>query len=285
LTLPPCARARTLDTDRGPFAVHEAQPTGAALGNVVLVPGFTGSKEDFITVLEPLAAAGYHVLAYDQRGQFETPGPDDEAAYSLDALGADLVAIAVASGGPAHLVGHSFGGLVVRAATIAAPTAVRTATLLCSGPGVITVAREAERIKMLIGALGMFSVADIWSYVNAAAAANGEYEGVAPDVLDFLARRFKGTTKAGLTAMATTLTDTPDRTADLAATGVPVLVAYGEEDYIWLPAEQAEMAIRLGAAHAVIRGAAHSPAAQEPVGTVALLTRFWADPTSNVYME
>jgi pimeloyl-ACP methyl ester carboxylesterase len=83
--------------------------------------------------------------------------------------------------------------------------------------------------------------------------------------------------------MATTLTDTPDRTADLAATGVPVLVAYGADDYIWLPAEQADMAARLGAAHAVIPGAAHSPAVQEPAGTVALLTRFWADPTSIVH--
>jgi pimeloyl-ACP methyl ester carboxylesterase len=255
-----------------------------ATASVVLVPGFTGSKEDFITVLEPLAAAGYHVLAIDQRGQFETPGPDDDdAAYSLDALGADLLAVAATTGAAVHLVGHSFGGLVVRAATIAEPGAVRTATLLCSGPGVITVEREVERLHMLIGALVMLSVDDIWTYVHAAAATNHEYDGVAPDVQDFLARRFCTTTKAGLRTMATTLTDTPDRTAALAATGVPVLVAYGAEDYIWLPTEQADMAARLGAAHAVIPGAAHSPAVQEPAGTVALLTRFWADPTSRVH--
>jgi pimeloyl-ACP methyl ester carboxylesterase len=271
-----------VDTDRGAFAVHEAQPAGPAAGSVVLVPGFTGSKEDFLPVLEPLAAAGYHVLAYDQRGQFETPGPDDVAAYSLDALGADLLALAATTGEPAHLVGHSFGGLVVRAATIAAPAAVRSATLLCSGPGPITVAREADRIHTLLSALGMFSVADIWTYVHAAAATNGEYDGVAPDVLDFLARRFLSTAKAGMTAMATALTDTPDRTAELAATGVPVLVAHGAADYIWLPAEQAEMAARLGAAHAVIPGAAHSPAVEQPGETVALLARFWADPTSIV---
>jgi pimeloyl-ACP methyl ester carboxylesterase len=42
------------------------------------------------------------------------------------------------------------------------------------------------------------------------------------------------------------------------------------------------MAARLGAAHAVIAGAAHSPAVESPEETVALLTRFWADLTSIV---
>ena len=41
---------------------------------VLLVPGYTGSKEDFIAVLAPLAAAGHEVLAIDQRGQYESPG-------------------------------------------------------------------------------------------------------------------------------------------------------------------------------------------------------------------
>ena len=48
----------------------EGEPHGTAL----LVPGFTGSKEDFISVLPLLAADGWRVVTYDQRGQYESAG-------------------------------------------------------------------------------------------------------------------------------------------------------------------------------------------------------------------
>jgi len=52
-------------------------------------------------------------------------------------------------------------------------------------------------------------------------------------------------------------------------------VAYGEDDYVWSPAEQSCMAERLGARSEVIRGAAHSPAVEQPTATAALLAEFW----------
>jgi pimeloyl-ACP methyl ester carboxylesterase len=275
LRLPACAHAELLPTSRGPFAVHEANPpNGTVRGTVLLVPGFTGSKEDFITLLEPLAAAGYRVLAVDQRGQFETPGPDDPAAYELSALGADLVAVGATTGEAVHLVGHSFGGLAVRAATIASPAAVRSATLLCSGPAALA-GPPADRLGMLLGALEVFSVEDIWTIVAASAEASGENEGVAPEVLDFLKRRFLGTTKESLRGMAGQLLAVEDQVAELAATGVPLLVAWGADDDVWLPPEQAEMAARLGARGVAIEGAGHSPAVQNPARTVEVLIDFW----------
>src|SRR4030095_4604727 len=66
----------------------------AALGTVLLVAGYTGSKEDFAPLLAPLAEAGHRVVAIDQRGQYESPGPDDPAAYSVAELAADVVAVA-----------------------------------------------------------------------------------------------------------------------------------------------------------------------------------------------
>jgi pimeloyl-ACP methyl ester carboxylesterase len=82
---------------------------------VLLVPGWTGSKEDFGPILEPLGEAGYLVTAVDQRGQFRSPfRPDGD--YSPIALGNDLRLAAAALGGGVHLLGHSFGGLVARAA-------------------------------------------------------------------------------------------------------------------------------------------------------------------------
>jgi pimeloyl-ACP methyl ester carboxylesterase len=276
LRLPPCARARLLDTARGPFAVHEARPDTPTGGTVLLVPGYTGSKEDFITVLAPLAGAGHRVLAVDQRGQFETPGPDEPGAYDLAELGADLLAIIEAAGdGPVHGVGHSFGGLTCRAAAIACPAAFRSVTLLCSGPAGIP-EFEADRARILLELLPELELPDIWAFVSSLAEANGEREGVPADVLEFMRARFTGTAKASLAGMGAQLIESPDRTDELRATGLATMVAYGEDDYIWPLAEQDDMARRLGARLEVIRGAAHSPAVQRPEELTALLTDFWA---------
>ena len=122
LTLPGCARALRLPTARGEFAALLAEPAGPVRGTALLVPGFTGSKEDFIALLEPLAEAGYRIAAIDQRGQYETGGPADPDAYAVAELGRDVHALtaALTDGGPLHLLGHSFGGQVVREAVLAA---------------------------------------------------------------------------------------------------------------------------------------------------------------------
>src|SRR3954467_14966100 len=121
----------------GPLA---ALDTGgeAVRGTALLVAGYTGSKEDFAPLLAPLADAGYRVVAIDQRGQYESPGPDDPSAYSVEELGADVLAVARIlrgeTGDPLHLLGHSFGGLVTRAAVLADPALFTSFTLLGSGP-------------------------------------------------------------------------------------------------------------------------------------------------------
>lgn len=152
LTLPPAARAYRLTTSRGEFAVHEAgEPVH---GTALLVPGFTGSKEDFIALLEPLAAAGFRVVAVDGRGQHESPGPREESAYELHELALDLLAQARAldARGPLHLVGHSLGGLVSRAAVLRDASPFASLTLMSSGPAAITEEQQA-RTKLLVAAL------------------------------------------------------------------------------------------------------------------------------------
>ncbi|MGW2853842.1 alpha/beta fold hydrolase, partial [Streptomyces sp. NPDC001215] len=81
---PPGVRAHRLATERGEFAVLMADAaTSRVKGTALLLPGFTGSKEDFIVVQPLLAAAGYRTVAVDGRGQFESPGPrDDEGPYA-----------------------------------------------------------------------------------------------------------------------------------------------------------------------------------------------------------
>ncbi|MGZ5414841.1 MAG: hypothetical protein ACXWDC_07080, partial [Aeromicrobium sp.] len=47
LVLPHGVGAVTLDTPRGPFAAHEAGARSDSRGHILLIPGWTGSKEDF----------------------------------------------------------------------------------------------------------------------------------------------------------------------------------------------------------------------------------------------
>src|SRR3954471_3513098 len=117
------AAHRTFAGGTGPLV---ALDTGAGDGaTVLLVAGYTGTKEDFAPILAPLAAAGVRAVAIDQRGQYESPGPDDPAAYSVDVLAADVLLVSALlrgeGGGPLHLLGHSFGGLVCRGAVLADP--------------------------------------------------------------------------------------------------------------------------------------------------------------------
>src|SRR5215831_4427888 len=90
--MPESVRRLTIDTRSGPLAALDAQPShGAPVhGLVVMVPGFSGSKEDFIPLLTPIASAGFRVVCFDQRGQYESPGPSRADAYSIEAFAEDL---------------------------------------------------------------------------------------------------------------------------------------------------------------------------------------------------
>jgi len=107
LTVPPY-ETRRLPTARGSFAVVDvpAAPGSDAKGTALLLPGYTGSKEDFTLLHGPLAARGYRSVAVDGRGQHESDGPDDESAYALDELARDVLAQVAALGERVHLVGH-----------------------------------------------------------------------------------------------------------------------------------------------------------------------------------
>ncbi|WP_329241555.1 alpha/beta hydrolase [Actinoallomurus sp. NBC_01490] len=279
LTLPPGVRRTDIETSRGAFAALEAFP-GSGISErapALLVPGFTGSKEDFIAVLQTLAGAGRRVITLDLRGQYETPGPDDAAAYSCAELGADIAAVIESIGDPVHLVGHSFGGLVTRETVISDPALVESFTLMSSGPAAITGGREVEG-RVLLSALPKVGLEHLWSTrMEPEALAKG----VPPEIVAFLRRRMFMNSRSGLLGMANELLSCSDRVEELAkatgGAGLPVLVLYGENDDAWEPQAQAVMAERLGARKVVIPGAAHSPAVEAPETTASALTTFWND--------
>jgi pimeloyl-ACP methyl ester carboxylesterase len=261
---------RRLGTPDGPVAVLAAGDGPA----VLFVPGYTGTKEDFAPLLPLLADAGLRAVAMDLPGQYETPGPDDPAAYTPDALSRAVLAVAAQLDRP-HLVGHSFGGLVSRSAVIADPDAVRSLVLMGSGPSAIGGDRR-ERMAALEPVLRAGGLPAVYEALETIAAGDPVWASMPDEQRDFLRARFLAGSPAGLRGMGDALRAEPDRTGELAAAGLPLLVLYGEHDDAWSPAVQAAMADRLGAPTAVIADAIHSPAAQQPAATARALLDFWA---------
>jgi pimeloyl-ACP methyl ester carboxylesterase len=307
LQLPSGVRRLTIETSRGKFAALEALPLSGIHERqpALLVPGYTGSKEDFLLILQALAAAGRQVVAIDMRGQFETPGADDVAAYQLDALAADVATVADwldadhagpsgpgngpsgSGSGPSgpggghgvHLLGHSLGGLVTREVLLARAARISSLTLMSSGPGALTGPRALTLQALLAEMDGIgpdrlgAEVERIWrTWLEPEAVAGN----VPQAIIDFLGTRLLSSSPTGLRAMGETLLTCPDRTPALARLGsVPLMVLYGENDDAWDPAAQEDMAARLRAQRICIPAAAHSPAVEAPETTASTLTSFW----------
>jgi pimeloyl-ACP methyl ester carboxylesterase len=262
-------------TSRGDLTAWVVEPDGSPLGTAVLVPGIFGSKEDFVAVLGPLAHDGWRVVTYDQRGQHETPGTSEP--YTLASFAADAAALVRATAtGPIHLLGHSFGGLVAQQFVLDEPDLATTLTLLCSGPGAMP-PEDAPPLLLLAEALAVYPIDQVW---EAKVAWDLEHGWVAPQdeaVHAFLRQRFLANDPASLAAIAHLLVEAPDQIEEIAAVAPPTLVAYGDGDDAWPLAMQDDMAVRLGARVDVLRGAAHSPAAERPEATAALLSSFWSE--------
>lgn len=269
------ARRVEFELSAGRIAALEADPGGSRPA-ALFVPGYTGSKEDFMPLLRPLAADGLRAVALDQRGQYESEWASSAAAYSLPALAADICELAVQIRKTAttlHLVGHSFGGLVGRAAVLARPELFDTLTLMGSGPAAIAGQRRGalDAGEPVLAELGM---SGLWEAMQTRAQADPRYVH-SPAVQAFLRARFMATDPVGLQVMGQTLREVPDCTEALAALGKPLLVLHGVDEDAWPPPVQADMARRLGAEHVVIDAAAHSPALENPRQTRQALLDFW----------
>jgi pimeloyl-ACP methyl ester carboxylesterase len=257
LELPEGVAATTIETSRGPFATHAVRVPDAT-AHVLLIPGWTGSKEDFTPLLPLLASIGFDATAYDQRGQFETPGADDDD-YSLSGFAADAASLArECSAEPTHLLGHSFGGLVAQTAALESTSTWRSLSLLDTGPGALGDSSERP-LGALAKALGHVPLIDIHRYRE-----NGVKR--VKEIADFLERRFTSNSVASLRAMTELLMHAPDRIAGVHDVGLPVWVGRGADDDAWPHDVQASMAHRLGVDIHVIADSIHSPAIENPQG-------------------
>lgn len=242
------------------------------VSTVLMVPGFMGSKEDFLPMLPALGRAGYRVVAIDGRGQNETGGTYSSALYAREELADDLVAIVQAVDvGPVHILGHSYGALLARLAVIrtqGSPELWRSLTLMNFGPAEVS-EFQCERLRLLLSVLDSMPLEEIWAFLDSSDSA------VPDDVRAFMRARWLANDPGHIKAAAEHLSTEPDLTAELAAISLPKAVVSGSPDLTWEPAGVQSMANSLSAHLITVPEGGHSPNVHCPDETAAALITFW----------
>ena len=131
------------------LVVHEAGEAGNPA--IILCHGFPDLAHCWRHQMAPLAAAGFHVLAPDQRGYGHSSAPTDIAAYGIDQLSGDLFGLLDHFGhDDAVFMGHDWGAMLTWDAARIAPERVR-AVVAVSVPYLEWPAPPTDLFKMIYG--------------------------------------------------------------------------------------------------------------------------------------
>ncbi|GAA1426534.1 alpha/beta fold hydrolase [Microlunatus lacustris] len=121
------ARLTSFTSDGLTFDVRDEGPLDGPV--VVALHGFPQTSASWAGVVPPLVAAGYRVLAPDQRGYSPGARPSEVRSYALAATVGDALALADAADAERfHVVGHDWGAAVGWALAGQHPDRVATLT-------------------------------------------------------------------------------------------------------------------------------------------------------------
>ncbi|MDJ0322837.1 alpha/beta hydrolase [Cryobacterium sp. PH31-AA6] len=226
---------------------------------VVLVPGATGSKEDFVLLAPLLAEAGYLVESYDLAGQSGSAaaGPPGGEPFGYGLFVTDLIALLANGASPSHVLGYSFAGIVAEIALTERPDLFASLTLLGAPPQAGQVFRRVRWIgalSWLIPARGIASLL-IWGLLT-----NRNH--APPGRLALVRARFDATSRRSVDDIVGLMKRSPDVRRLLFESPIPMLVAVGEHD-LWPTGLHRAFANRIGAACRVY-ATGHSPCETTP---------------------
>ena len=258
---PDCAARWRFAAPSGSLAALSAGPVEGQ--RVVLVPGVTGSKEDFHFQLIDLAEAGYRVESFDMAGQYESSdaGPEQlsppRRSYDYRLFEDDLEAFLEHGATPVHLLGHSFAGIVAARVAARRPALVASLTLLSTPP----LAGQVFRGVRLLGPLSrVLPASAIALAMRRSLEAN--VQGVPPARQRFVEQRLARTRPVSIRQIIALMRRTPSVAPALRGSSFPISIAVGSHD-VWPLTLHRRFAGELGASIAVYR-TGHSPCETAP---------------------
>jgi pimeloyl-ACP methyl ester carboxylesterase len=176
------------------------------------------------------------------------------------------------------ILGHSYGGLVARAAALAGAP-ITGLTLLGSGPGELPNGERRRALddgEVLLRTEGIAAAQRLREKRDAT---NPWWAQLPEELRTLLRTRFLSSSAAGLLGMADGLRYEPDLVVQLRkalrSARAGCLVICGEHDNAWPVAMQRDMADRLDADFAVVPRSAHSPNTENPDALLATLLPTW----------
>jgi pimeloyl-ACP methyl ester carboxylesterase len=246
---------------------------------LLLVHGFGGAKEDFSDHVPALADENTVVL-FDHRGHGESDAPADPAAYSLERLVADTVAVADASGVEQfRLLGHSMGGMVARRVALQHADRVEALIMMDTSPGPVPsfdpkLMEASAEVALTQGKDALKELLDLAAPLN-----NPAYERLLierPGYQEFQDRKWDALSEV---MWGTLVVEIARQTDDLPAMSTltrPVLVIVGELDEPFLGPSQAMGDAIPDAQLVVVPDAGHSPQFENPEVWIATVREFLA---------
>lgn len=247
-----------------PLATVVFQPENV-VSDVVLVHGFTGSKEDFSELGALLADRGHRVLTFDNRGQYESSRTQRRDGYSMQSIAWDVIELVkVLEFKNPHLMGHSFGGLISQQAVVLAPHLWSSVTLFCSGPG----GRAGWFDDPHFSGLTNANKVEKWNqYLDAASLGQAKYA--------LRKRRWSASDAASTLEYREHLRNFVPLISEIAGIGMDSHVVFGENDDIWPLDDQRAMSKELNARLSVLPECGHCSNEKNPTLTANVLSEFW----------